>query len=70
MRIVGMLAEIVVLISLALGTGCPRCQQLVENAEAAADQLGVMMTAPLAVDSRATVIGKVPNVDEMREFMI
>ena len=70
-----------------LGTGCPKCRKLTENAEAAAKELGadyelekvtdlnkimgfgVMMTPALAVDGTVKVVGKVPNVDEIKALL-
>ena len=71
-----------------LGTGCPKCKKLAENAEDAARQLnlefevekvtdineimkfGVMMTPALAVDGVVKVVGKVPNVNEIRKLIL
>ena len=71
-----------------LGTGCPKCKKLAENAEAAVKQLGaeyqiekvtdineimkfgVMMTPALAVDGVVKVVGKVPNVNEIRKLIL
>ncbi len=70
-----------------LGTGCPKCKRLAENADAAAKQLGieytlekvtdikeimkfgVMMTPALAVDGVTKVVGKVPSVEEIQNFI-
>jgi small redox-active disulfide protein 2 len=70
-----------------LGTGCPKCKKLAENAEAATKALGieyeiekvtdineimkfgVMMTPALAVDGQVKVVGKVPQVDEIKEML-
>ena len=40
-----------------LGTGCPRCQKLAENAEAAANQLGIEYQ-----------IEKVTDINEIMKF--
>ena len=70
-----------------LGTGCPKCKKLVENAEAAAKELGidydivkitdinaimgfgVMMTPALVVDGQVKVVGKVPDVMELKKLL-
>jgi small redox-active disulfide protein 2 len=70
-----------------LGTGCPKCKKLAENADAAAKQLGieytlekvtdikeimkfgVMITPALVVDGVAKVVGKVPSVEEIQNFI-
>ena len=70
-----------------LGTGCPKCKKLAENAESAAQDLGidyeiekvsdindimkfgVMMTPALAVDGEVKVVGKVSDVDEIKELI-
>ncbi|MFC1462632.1 thioredoxin family protein [Verrucomicrobiota bacterium] len=70
-----------------LGTGCPKCSQLAENANAAAQELGVeyelekvtdindimafgiMMTPGLAVDGEVKVSGKVPSVEEIKQWL-
>jgi len=70
-----------------LGTGCPKCKKLAENAEAAAKELGieyelekvteiteimkfgVMMTPALAVDGDVKVVGKVPEVNDIKGFL-
>ncbi|HUT29414.1 MAG TPA: thioredoxin family protein [Sedimentisphaerales bacterium] len=70
-----------------LGTGCPKCRKLAENAELAAKDLGieyeiekvtdinrimefgVMMTPALAVDGKVKVVGKVPNIEELKRLL-
>ena len=70
-----------------LGTGCPKCQKLMETTEAAAKELGidyqiekvkdidsilafgVMVTPALAVDGVVKVCGKVPKVQEVKDFL-
>lgn len=70
-----------------LGTGCPKCKKLAENAEAAAKELGidydlvkvtdinaimgfgVMMTPALAVDGEVKIVGKVPDVAEIKKLL-
>ena len=70
-----------------LGTGCPKCKKLAENAEAAAKDLGIeyeiekvtnineimnfgtMMTLALAVDGQLKIVGKVPNVEEVKKLL-
>ena len=70
-----------------LGTGCPKCKKLAENAELAAKELGieyelekvtgiteimkfkVMMTPALAVDGDVKVVGKVPEVNDIKGFL-
>jgi len=70
-----------------LGTGCPKCKKLAENAEAAAKDLGIeyeiekvtnineimnfgtMMTPALAVDGQLKIVGKVPNVEEVKKLL-
>jgi small redox-active disulfide protein 2 len=70
-----------------LGTGCPKCRRLGENAQAAAKELGldvelekvtdlneimgfgVMMTPALAVDGTVKVVGKVPDVEEIKALL-
>jgi len=71
-----------------LGTGCPKCKKLAENAEAAAKALGieytiekvtdiseimkfgVMMTPSLAVDGVVKVVGKVPDAEAIKAWLI
>ena len=70
-----------------LGTGCPKCKKLAENAEAAVNALGldcelekvtdineimkfgVMMTPALAVDGQVKVMGKVPDVEQIKGML-
>jgi small redox-active disulfide protein 2 len=70
-----------------LGTGCPKCEKLAKNVEAAAIEMGidfilekttdindimkfgVMVTPALVVDDRVKVVGKVPSVIEIKEFL-
>lgn len=70
-----------------LGTGCPKCKQMAELAESAAQELGVdyelekvtevedilnfgvLMTPGLVVDGEVKVVGKVPTLPEMKEFL-
>jgi len=71
-----------------LGTGCPKCQKLEENARRAAGELGldfevvkvkdlqqimafgVMVTPALVVDGVVKVAGKVPNVEDIKKFLV
>jgi len=70
-----------------LGTGCPKCEKLTKNAEAAAIEMGVdfilekitdisdivkfgvMVTPALVVDGQVKVVGKVPSIIEIKEFL-
>lgn len=70
-----------------LGTGCPKCHKLAENADAAAKALGieyalekvtsineimkfgVMLTPALAVDGVVKVVGKVPDVEQIKAML-
>jgi small redox-active disulfide protein 2 len=70
-----------------LGTGCPKCKKLAENAEAAAKALGVdyhiekvtdlnkimafgvMLTPALVVDGQVKAVGKVPDVEAIKEML-
>lgn len=70
-----------------LGTGCPKCTKLAENADLAAKQLGieytlekvtqitdimkfgVMVTPALAVDGQVKVVGKVPDVEQLKQML-
>ena len=70
-----------------LGTGCPKCRKLTENAEEAAKALGieyelvkvtdineimtfgVMMTPALAVDGDVKVVGRVPDVEGLKDLL-
>ncbi|HPO14408.1 MAG TPA: thioredoxin family protein [Candidatus Hydrogenedentes bacterium] len=70
-----------------LGTGCPKCKKLAENAEMAAQELGieyemekvtdinaimgfgVMMTPALAVDGQVKLVGKAPDVSEIKKLL-
>jgi small redox-active disulfide protein 2 len=70
-----------------LGTGCPKCRQLAESAETAAQELGlefelikvtnindimdfgVMMTPALAVDGEVRVVGKVPQIADLKKLL-
>jgi small redox-active disulfide protein 2 len=70
-----------------LGTGCPKCKALSQNAETAAKELGleyalekvtdikeimkfgVMMTPALVVDGQVKTVGKLLNVQEIKEML-
>jgi small redox-active disulfide protein 2 len=70
-----------------LGTGCPKCKKLTENADKAALELGieheiekvtdinaimtfgVMMTPALAIDGEVKLVGKVPDVEELKNML-
>ena len=70
-----------------LGTGCPKCKKLAENAEAAAKEtgieyeiekmteineiikFGVMVTPALVVDGQVKAVGKVPDVDKIKQML-
>jgi len=64
-----------------LGTGCPKCKKLAENAEAAAQALGIeyeiekltdineIMKAALVVDGAVKSAGKVPSADDIKKFL-
>ena len=70
-----------------LGTGCPKCKKLEENAKQAAMELGiehtiekvtdindimafgVMMTPALAIDGEVKLVGKVPDVEELKNIL-
>ncbi|MFZ1947497.1 MAG: thioredoxin family protein, partial [bacterium] len=70
-----------------LGTGCPKCKKMFENAERAIKDLGVcvelekvqdlkaimtfgvMVTPALAIDGEVKVAGKIPSVEEIKQYM-
>jgi small redox-active disulfide protein 2 len=70
-----------------LGTGCPKCKALAQNAETAAKELGqeytldkvtdikeimkfgVMMTPALVIDGQVKTVGKLLNVQEIKEML-
>lgn len=70
-----------------LGTGCPKCKKVYENAEKAVKEtgaaaevekvqdiasimkFGVMTTPALAIDGKVVVSGKVPSVDEIKQYL-
>lgn len=70
-----------------LGTGCPKCERLFENAAQAAAELGidhqiekitdirdiaahgVMLTPALALDGEVVLVGKTPDVGELKELL-
>lgn len=70
-----------------LGTGCPKCKKLYENAEKAIKDsgacaelekvqdlkaimdFGVMVTPALAIDGEVKVAGKIPSVEEIRQYL-
>lgn len=70
-----------------LGTGCPKCKKLTQNAEEAVKQagiaaevekvtdineianFGVAFTPGLAIDGEVKAAGKVPNVDQIAEWI-
>ncbi|MCU0237368.1 MAG: thioredoxin family protein [Acidobacteria bacterium] len=71
-----------------LGTGCPKCQKLEENARQAVQELhldfqiekvkdlqkimafGVMVTPALVVDGVVKAAGKVPGVEDIKQFLV
>lgn len=66
-----------------LGTGCPKCKQLMENAKKAFPgaavekvddidkilEFGVMMTPALVVDGKVLSSGKVPSPEDMKKLV-
>ena len=70
-----------------LGTGCPKCQATVRNAEQAVKELGVqaevlkvedlseitargvMVTPALAIDGEIKCSGRIPTVDEIKNWL-
>jgi len=70
-----------------LGTGCPKCNKLLEQAETAARELGiqyriekvtdikkitsygVMMTPALVIDGEVQVMGRVPDITELKAML-
>jgi small redox-active disulfide protein 2 len=70
-----------------LGTGCPKCSKLADNAQAAVNELGaeveivkvtnindivsfgVMATPALGIDGEVKAAGRVPGVDEIKEWI-
>lgn len=68
-----------------LGTGCPKCQQLLANVQQAAAGLsveiekvtqikeiakfGVLSTPALAIDGVVKVVGRVPSADEIKQLL-
>jgi small redox-active disulfide protein 2 len=70
-----------------LGTGCPKCNKLMQNTEAAARELGiecqiekvtdikkitsfgVMMTPALVIDGEVQVMGRVPEIAELKAIL-
>jgi len=66
-----------------LGTGCPKCKQLVENAKKAFPEAkvekvedidkileaGVMMTPALVVDGKVVSSGKVLSPDDIKKLV-
>ncbi len=70
-----------------LGTGCPKCKKVMENAEKAVQELGakaefvkvtdindimnygVMITPALAIDGNVMTAGKIPTVDEIKNWL-
>ena len=69
-----------------LGTGCPKCETVAKNAQAAVAELGiqaevikvtditeiaargVMLTPALVIDGDIKAVGKIPTVDEIKEW--
>jgi small redox-active disulfide protein 2 len=72
---------------LILGTGCAKCDKLMERTRTAADDLGleydiaklgdlndilkygVMVTPALVVDDEVKCVGRVPEVDEIKDLL-
>ena len=70
-----------------LGTGCPKCQATVRNAEQAVKELGVqaevlkvedlseitargvMVTPALAIDGEIKCSGRIPTVEEIKNWL-
>jgi len=52
-----------------LGPGCPKCRKLAENAHAAVEKFGVMITPALVVDGEVKAVGKVPSPDEIKQML-
>jgi small redox-active disulfide protein 2 len=66
-----------------LGTGCPKCNQLYQNAQQAVVEadvekvtdlndimaFGVMVTPALAIDGQVKASGKVPTVEAIKEMI-
>ncbi|MCK4905583.1 TM0996/MTH895 family glutaredoxin-like protein [bacterium] len=70
-----------------LGTGCPKCKKLTEQAEEAVKELGisaeivkvtdineimkydVMVTPALVVNGEVKVSGRIPNIEEVKEWL-
>ena len=70
-----------------LGTGCPKCRKVKENAEKAVQELGVeaefvkvtdinnimsygvMVTPALAIDGKVMAAGKVPTIEEIKNWL-
>jgi len=68
-----------------LGTGCPKCKKLAENAEAAAKQAGVDyeiekvteindimkfgVMVTPALAGKVKIVGKVPSADEIKKML-
>ncbi|MCR4391398.1 MAG: thioredoxin family protein [Candidatus Acetothermia bacterium] len=61
-----------------LGTGCPKCQATLRNAELAVRELGieaeimargVMMTPALAIDGEVVVGGHIATVAEIKKHL-
>jgi len=70
-----------------LGTGCPKCNKLLDQADKAARELGieyqiekvndikkitsygVMMTPALVIDGEVQVMGRVPEIDELKAML-
>ena len=59
-----------------LGTGCPKCQETLDNAKQAAGALGIQVEfekvdkpAALAVDGEVKVSGRIPTVDEIKAWL-
>ncbi|MHC4554562.1 MAG: thioredoxin family protein [Planctomycetota bacterium] len=57
-----------------LGTGCPKCNQLYQNAQQAVAlndimAFGVMVTPALAIDGQVKASGKVPTAEAIKEMI-
>ena len=71
-----------------LGTGCPKCKKLYENAATAIKEsgiiceiekiekieeiteFGVMMTPALVVDGDVKTVGKVPDIEAIKKYLM
>ena len=67
-----------------LGTGCPKCKKLFENAQKAKSEAdiekvedmgkilsyGVMMTPALVIDEKMMCTGRVATIDEIKDWLV